>query len=273
VTPAERRALATYAIEEHELSQRRACRLIGLSRSVYRYQRRRPDDTAIREQLTQLAERHRRWGFDKMMDWLRRQGFKWNHKRVYRVYCELGLNQRVKPKKRLPTRHPKPLVPPASANISWSVDFMSDSLTDGRAFRTLNVIDDFNREALWIEVDTSLPAQCVIRVLDQLTAERGYPQMIRSDNGPEFISQTLADWVQEHQLIWDFIEPGKPAQNALIERFNRTYREDVLDAYWFDTLEEVRAITDAWIDEYNTIRPHAALGGATPIAYAVTNNP
>jgi len=260
-------------MERHEVSERRACRVVGLSRSVYRYQAKRPDDAAIRTQLTTLAEQHHRWGFGKMMAWLRQQGFRWNHKRVYRVYCELGLNLRVKPKKRLPTRHPQPLAPPTGANRCWSVDFMSDSLTTGRAFRTFNIIDDFNREALWIEVDTSLPAQRVIRILDQLAAERGYPRAIRSDNGPEFIALALADWARHHRLTWDFIEPGKPAQNAYIERFNRTYREDVLDAYWFDTLEEVRTITDRWIDDYNSVRPHAALGDATPVAFAAASKP
>ncbi|WP_119072106.1 DDE-type integrase/transposase/recombinase [Aggregatilinea lenta] len=140
------------------------------------------------DQFTALVEHHRRWGFDKMMDWLRGHGFEWNHKRVYRVYREMGLNRRIKPKKRLPTRHPQPLAQPTAANRVWSMDFMSDSLTDGRAIRTLNLIDDFNREALYIEVDTSLPAARVIRVLDQVAAERGYPRAIRSDNGPEFIA-------------------------------------------------------------------------------------
>lgn len=223
-------------------------------------------------QLRALAEHHRRWGFDKMMDWLRSQGYPWNHKRVYRVYCELGLNRRIKPKKRLAARQPKPLAQPGAANHCWSMDFMSDSLTDGRAFRTLNIIDDFNREVLWIEVDTSLPARRVIRVVEQLVAERGYPHVIRSDNGPEFIAQALEEWVAERPLIWDFIEPGKPAQNAYIERFNRTYREDVLDAYLFDTLEEVRTITDAWIEDYNVARPHAALDGVTPVAFAAAAN-
>ena len=263
--------MATYAITQHEVSERRACRVVSLSRSAYRYQAKRSDDTAIQTQLTALAEQHRRWGFDKMMDWLRQQGYPWNHKRVYRVYCELGLNRRIKPKKRLPTRHPKPLAQPVTTNHCWSLDFMRDSLTDGRAFRTLNIIDDFNREALWIEVDLSLPARRVIRVLEQLAAERGYPQVLRSDNGPEFIAQALADWVADRPITWDFIEPGKPAQNAYIERFNRTYREDVLDAYLFDTLEEVRTITDRWMETYNTVRPHAALAGATPTAFADAN--
>ena len=218
---------------QHAISERRACRVIGLSRSVYRYQAKRPDDTAIKAELKSLAEKHRRWGFGKMMDWLRQQGFTWNHKRVYRVYCELGLNLRVKPKKRLPTRYPKPLAQPMAANACWSLDFMSDSLSSGRAFRTLNIIDDFNREGLWIEVDTSLPAERGIRVLDMLALWRGYPKQLRSDNGPELISQKLAAWSEEHNVKQAFIQPGKPAQNAFVERFNRTYREDVLDAYVF----------------------------------------
>ena len=180
----------------------------------------------------------------------------------------MGLNMRTKPKKRLPIRHPKPLVVPEAANICWSLDFMSDSLESGRAFRTLNIIDDFNREALWIEVDTSLPADRVIRVLEMLALWRGYPQQLRIDNGLELISHKLAAWAEEHKVELAFIQPGKPAQNAYIERFNRTYREDVLDAYLFSTIQEVQAITDDWLEEYNAIRPHAALGGVPPYQYA-----
>ena len=150
---------------------------------------------------------------------------------------------------------------------------MSDSLLSGRAFRTFNVIDDFNREALWIEVDTSLPAQRVQRVLDALARERGYPQRVRSDNGPEFLARSLAAWAAEHQVALDFIAPGKPAQNAYVERFNRTYREEVLDLYSFQSLQEVRALTEQWLDTYNTIRPHAALQGATPYAFAAQHSP
>jgi putative transposase len=269
VTPEARRQAVTYITEVYPVGERCACRLVGLSRSVHRYQAKRADDSEIQRQLTELAAAHRQWGFDKMMDWLRQHGFRWNHKRVYRVYCALGLNHRVKPKKRLPVRHPQPLVEPDRANHTWSMDFMRDALTNGRTFRTLNIIDDFNREALWIEIDTSLPTPRVARVLDQLAELRGgYPQQVRSDNGPEFIAQALADWAKQHHVLWDFIEPGCPAQNAYIERFNRTYREDVLDAYLFDTVSEVRAITEAWLDDYNHERPHAALGGRSPSAFA-----
>ena len=165
----------------------------------------------------------------------------------------------------------QPLVQPEKANQSWSLDFMSDSLASGRAFRTLNILDDFNREALWIEVDTSLPSERVIRVLEMLIDWRGRPKQIRMDNGPELISQRLKNWAEERQIILAHIQPGKPAQNAYVERFNRTFREDVLDAYLFDSLSEVREITELWLEEYNTIRPHEALQGLPPYQYAAQN--
>ena len=202
-----------------------------------------------------------------MYHWLRGQGYPWNHKRVYRVYCELGLNLRIKPKKRLPSRSKQVLELPAKPNVCWSMDFMSDALSSGRRFRTFNVIDDFNREALWIEIDTSLPTQRVVRTLQQIADWRGLPRRLRSDNGPELISSTLAAWAEHHRIELVFIQPGKPSQNAYIERFNRTYREDVLDMYLFSSLAEVRSITEDWLDDYNRQRPHDALGGLTPYQF------
>ena len=181
----------------------------------------------------------------------------------------MALHLKRKPKKRLPARPAQTLVVPGQANQTWSLDFMSDALSNGRAFRTLNVIDDFNREALWIEVDTSLPAERVVRVLETLLLERTAPRSIRMDNGPELISQRLASWAKEKHIELLHIQPGKPAQNAYIERFNRTYREDVLDAYLFDDLEEVRNITERWLEDYNTIRPHEALQGVSPRHFAL----
>jgi putative transposase len=253
------------------MSERWACRLLGISRTVYRYQAKKPDDGEIQKQLRELADRKPRWGFKKMYDYLRNQEYPWNHKRVRRVYRELKLNLRVKPKKRLPARERNPLVQPEAANISWSLDFMSDSLESGRAFRTLNIIDDFNREVLWIEIDHSLPALRTIRVLDMIASWRGYPKQIRMDNGPELISQNMVDWATALGIELAYIQPGKPAQNAYIERFNRTYREDVLDAYLFRSLKEARDITEEWFEEYNAIRPHEALQGMSPYQFATSN--
>jgi len=225
-------------------------------------------DGSIVQELRQLADNQPRWGCGKMTDYLRNQGHLWNHKRIRRVYRAMALHLKRKPKKRLPARTAQPLAVPGQANQTWSLDFMSDALFNGRTFRTLNVIDDYNREALWIEVDTSLPAQRVVRVLEQLLSWRGKPTQIRMDNGPELISQRLEGWAQEHHIGLLHIQPGKPAQNAYVERFNRTFREEVLDAYLFGDLEEVRNITERWLEDYNTIRPHEALQGLPPRLFA-----
>ena len=260
--------MARYAIETYQVSERRACRLVNLSRNGYRYVKKKANNNEIKAKLTQLAKDHHRWGFRKMAAYLRKQGNVWNHKKVYRIYCEMELNIRVKPKKRLPAREPRPLIQPETVNACWSLDFMSDSLENGCPFRTFNVLDDFNREGLWIEIDTSLPATRVTRVLDIVASERGYPSQVRVDNGPEFISHQMAGWARRHAVRIHYIQPGKPAQNGFVERFNRTYREDVLDAYLFHSLDEVRRITFDWLEEYNSIRPHASLGNKTPYEFA-----
>ncbi len=251
------------------MSERQACRTVQVSRCAYRYQSKRTTDEPISWELRQLAESQPRWGCAKMTDYLRNQGHIWNHKRIRRVYRAMALHLKRKSKKRLPARAAQTLVVPVQTNQTWSLDFMSDALSNGRAFRTLNVIDDFNREALWIEVDTSLPAERVVRVLEQLLDWRGKPTQIRMDNGPELISRRLESWAQEKHIDLLHIQPGKPAQNAYIERFNRTYREDVLDAYLFEDLEEVRTITEHWLQDYNTIRPHEALQGVSPRQFAL----
>ena len=260
--------MATYAEDQLGLSERQACRTVNLSRCAYRYPAKKSDDREIAQELRQLAERQPRWGCRKMTDYLRNHGHEWNHKRIRRIYRELSLNLHRKPKKRLPAWVAQALVVPGQPNQTWSLDFMSDSLANGRTFRTLNVIDDFNREALWIEVDTSLPAERVVQVLERLLFERAAPKQIRMDNGPELISQRLQSWASERQIELTHIQPGKPAQNAYIERFNRTFREDVLDAYLFDGLPEVRTITETWLEDYNNIRPHDALQGLSPRQFA-----
>jgi len=254
-------------VAEHNLSICRSCNAVRLSRSVYHYQPDLSRDDPVIEALLAAVERYPRYGFRKLFLILRRQGHRWNHKRVYRIYCDLKLNMRRKGKQRLPSRQPQPLAAPESLNQSWSVDFMSDALMCGRRFRTFNVVDDCNREALAIEIDLNLPAERVIRTLDRVAVWRGYPKRLRLDNGPEFVSLALADWAQTHGVTLDFIQPGKPTQNSFIERFNRTYRTEVLDFYLFRQLREVREITDRWLNEYNEERPHELLGDLTPAEY------
>ena len=253
--------------QQFGLSIRAACQALSLSRSVYSYQPDMTRDDPIIAALQNAVERYPRYGFKKLFLILRRQGHAWNHKRIYRVYCLLKLNLRRKGKQRLPNRHPQPLCVPAIMNQTWSMDFMHDALSCGRKFRTFNVVDDFNREALAIEIDLNLPAQRVIRVLDRIALERGYPQMLRMDNGPEFISLALAEWAENKEIKLEFIKPGTPTQNAYIERFNRTYRTEILDFYLFKSLNEVREITDKWVREYNEERPHESLNNLTPEEY------
>lgn len=224
-------------------------------------------DCEIIEALQKLVGKHPRWGFWKCFDRLKLSGKTWNHKRVYRVYKALGLNQKRRTKKRLPVRERQSLEVVNEANRTWSLDFMSDALYCGRRFRTLNVLDEGVREVLGIEIDTSLSAERVVRVMDQIANWRGYPQEMRCDNGPEFISQAFMDWCGSHEIRLRYIQPGKPNQNAFIERFNRTYRNEVLSSYLFEDLDQVREITDGWILEYNEERPHDALGGLPPTLY------
>lgn len=249
------------------MSLRQACRTLSLSRAVYFYQPDTRRDEPVIHALTELAERYPRYGFKKLFQLLRRQDNTWNHKRVHRIYCLLKLNFRREGKQRLPVCNPAPLATPQALNQSGSIDFMHDALVCGRRFRTLNVVDDFNREALAIEIDLNIPAQRVIRVLDRIVANRGYPLKMRMDNGPELVSLALAQWAEEHGVQLEFIKPGKPTQNAFIERFNRTYRTEILDFYLFRTLNEAREITECWLMEYNNERPHESLNNLTPEEY------
>jgi putative transposase len=236
--------------------------------SCYYISKKQDMDGLIKTTLLKIAEEHHRWGFKKMFDKLSNDGWSWNHKRVHRIYCELGLNIRIRPKKRIPRREAKSIAHPIAANVCWSMDFMSDVLASGRTFRTLNVIDDYNRECLLIKPSLSLPATVVIRALEELASTRGYPDMIRVDNGPEFISKQFRTWAEEHQIFIQYIQPGKPSQNGLIERFNRTYREDILDAHIFHDLDEVNQITTNWQRQYNYERPHEAIKSLSPMAFA-----
>jgi len=248
----------------HGVSHRQACKAVSLPRSTQQYQPRGKDDSEVIEALKSLTEKHPAIGFWSCHYRLRRAGHAWNHKRVYRVYTNLALNIRRRVKRRLPERVKHPLLIPEGPNKCWSIDFMHDSLWGGRRFRLLNIIDDYSRELLSIEVDTCLPAQRVIRVLERLKETRSLPGKIRMDNGPEFISSLLAQWCFERNVELIFTQPGKPTQNALIERCNGSIRRELLNANIFYTLSEVRAVAEEYMEDYNNNRPHESLEYKTP---------
>ena len=255
-----------FMVDQHNLSIRQACRIVNIPRSTYQYKIKNNDgDLQIIQLLGELVEKHPSIGFWKCFHRIRRQGHQWNHKRVYRVYTQMKLNIRRRAKKRLPARVKQALFQPKKINQVWSIDFMSDSLWNGRRYRLLNIIDDFNREVLSIEADTSLPTLRVIKVLDKLIFSRGIPEMIRVDNGPEFISNKLDAWCKDHKIQLVFIQPGKPMQNGYIERLNGSLRRELLNAYVFRTINEVRLQVDEWKNDYNYYRPHESLNNKTPI--------
>lgn len=241
----------------------RACKIVSLPRSQY-YHTSSKDDHEVIDMLQELAFKHPSYGFRKLFAYIRRMGKCWNHKKVYRVYKYLKLHKRRKGKRRLPTRIKQPLIQPSAVNHTWSMDFMSDSMASNRKFRTFNVIDDSTREVLAIEVDTSIAAQRVIRTLNRIIERQGKPFAIRVDNGPEFTAIAFTLWAKEQGIAIQYIQPGKPMQNGFIERFNRIYRESILDAYLFFELNEVRQLTEEWMEEYNERRPHESLGNRTP---------
>ena len=264
--PAQRRELAARAVARKGISIALACRAFGVSETCFRYSPKRDaENEQIADLLIGLAKARKTWGFGLCFLYLRNvQGHVWNHKRVYRIYRELELNLRIKPRKRLKRERPEELAVPEVPNAVWSMDFMADRLGDGRAFRLLNVLDDFNREGLGIEVDFSLPAERVVRTLNQIIEWRGAPKAIRVDNGPEYISGRLMEWAEDKGITLTYIQPGKPQQNAYVERYNRTARHEWLDLYIFETIEEVQNIATEWLWTYNNERPNMGIGGITP---------
>jgi putative transposase len=249
----------------------KACRVLKTSRSSMAYQSIK-DDSVLIAQLQQLAVDHPREGFWKCHYRLRNAGGKTNHKRLHRVYKLLELPLRRKSKKRLPARVKEPLEVPAHFTHTWSIDFMSDALMGEIKFRTFNVIDDYNREVLFIEADYSLKSSRVIWVLRHLINRYGKPQKIRMDNGPEFIATLAKAWSMANQIEFKYTQPGKPTQNAYIERFNKSFRNGVLDAHLFKNLDEVREVTAQWVADYNQHRPHKSLGNIPPVAYRKMQN-
>lgn len=256
-------------VQEHQLSVQRACRVVRLSRAAY-YQ---PPvgatarDTDVIDALTAVVEQHGRWGFWKCFTRLRAQGKAWNHKRVHRVYCALRLNLPRRTTRRLPKRPRQPLAAPAALNRTWAMDFVSDTLYDGRRVRALTLLDEGNREALDIVVGMSLPSMRVVRTLGDLVAVHGAPAAIRVDNGPEFLAQPFVEWCAAHRVAIHYIQPGKPDQNAYIERFNRTYRTEVLNAHLVESVAELQALSSSWLHTYNTERPHDSLGRVPPLTF------
>jgi len=249
-------------------SERRACRLVGLHRSSARYEAHPVRERDIRERLKQLAWQRRRFGYRRLAVLLRREGWAVNHKRVYRQYRAEGLTlHRRRPPRRLLGRT-QPLVMATRPNQRWSIDFMHDALACGRPFRILTVIDDYTRECPALEVDTSLPAARVIRVLERVTAARGTPEVLVLDNGPECRSRQLAEWARARGISLRFIEPGKPMQNAYVESFNGKLRDECLNEHWFGNLSDARHVLEAWRHDYNDVRPHSALANVSPAMFA-----
>jgi putative transposase len=224
-------------------------------------------DALVIAALTDVVARYPRWGFWKLFDRMRTEGQPWNHKRVYRVYCALRLNLPRRTTRRVPKRLRQPLAAPPVLNQTWALDFMTETLYDRRRVRLLTAIDEGNREGLDILAGTSIPSRRVIRVLEALVVVHGCPSAIRVDNGPEFTAQPFVDWCTGHAIAIHYIQPGKPDQNAYIERFNRTYRTEVLNAHLFESVAELQAITDAWLVVYNQERPHDSLGRVPPLTF------
>jgi putative transposase len=268
VSPQVRREAVTVLMTERDFGVTRACGLVGLSRSLYRYRSRREPCVALRERICEIAALKRRFGYRRVYRRLKREGWVVNRKRVYRLYREEGLAVRRRKRKRIGLVERKPLPKPAAANISWSMDFVSDGLADGRRLRCLNIVDDCTRECVAIEVDTSITGSRVKAVLERLSEERGLPRSITVDHGPEFEGQVLDAWAYEANVSLSFIRPGKPNENAYIESFNGKFRDECLNEHWFVTMKHAREIIESWRIEYNTEREHSSLGTLTPAEYA-----
>lgn len=250
--------------EEYNVSITRACRLMDIHRSYFYYDYKK-DDTEVEDAIREAAKFGD--GFWKIFQLIRKSGETWNHKKVYRVYKAMHYEKRAKLKKRLPARVKNPLSAPDTPNTTWSIDFVTDAVEYGRKFRVLNIIDDSDRVAVAQEISMSMPAERVIKTLEKVIWLNGKPKNIRCDNGPEFISKTFQDWCEGNEINILYTQPGCPTQNSYIERFNGSYRRAVLDAYIFRNLEEVRDLTEAWMDYYNAQRPHESLDNMTPFEY------
>jgi putative transposase len=268
VTPALKKEAAGYLQEQHGLSQRKAAQLVKSAPKVLRYQSKRPDDGQIIERLRQLAQERPRFGYRRLHVLLRREGFALNVKKTHRLYRQEGLHLRPRNKRRRALGERVEAAAPTQANQLWTMDFTHDNLADGRAFRTLNIMDAWSREALALEADTSLPGKRVVRVLEELAQTRALPQAIQVDNGPEFRGLELDQWAYRNGVKLHFIQPGKPTQNGHIESFNGKLRDECLNQEWFSSLPHARSILANWKQDYNYVRPHSALDYLPPILWA-----
>src|SRR5215469_13723134 len=271
VTPAVRREAVAQVRVAFEVSERRACSALEVDRTSMRYRSRRPDDAPLRARLRELAVQRRRFGYRRLHILMTREGLVMNHKKLRLLYREerLQVRRRGGRKRALGTRAPMAI--PQGPNQRWSLDFLSDTLADGRRFRILAVVDDFTRECLALVADTSLPGLRVVRELETIIAVRGRPAMCVSDNGTELTSIAILRWSQEARIEWHYIAPGKPQENAFIESFNGRLRDELLNETLFTSLAHARQMLATFQDDYNTVRPHSGLGNLPPAAYAKLN--
>lgn len=264
----------TEAKSNFGLSERRLCRITGWNRSSIQYLQRGRDDGPVRERLRHWAALKPRWGSPILHDVLKSEGIIINHKRTERIYREEGLSLRRKRSRKLPAAARVPLEPALRPNQRWSIDFIHDQLSSGRRFRCMTLVDDCTRQCLAIHVDTSIGGAAVVDVLEGLCSALGAPKSITSDNGPEFTGKAMHLWAQRRGIHLNHIQPGKPMQNAFIESFNGTFRDDCLNQHWFNSIQEARLLINHWRHEYNQLRPHSSIGRIPPNAFALTfNNP
>ena len=273
MSAAARREAARYLQRSYQVSERRAGQVLSLSNSSLRYRSRRPAAEDLRQRLRELAAERPRYGYQRLWALLRREGWAVNHKRIYRLYGEEGLKLRKRRRRARAQVERVPLPLPTKADERYSMDFMRDTLADGRVFRTLNIVDDYTRECLAIEIDTSLPGARVVRVLERLAAMGRQPLHLVVDNGPEFASKAVDQWAAKRGVSLRFIDPGKPIQNAYIESFNGKFRDECLSQHWFINLEEARRVSEDWRIDYNERRPHQSLQYRTPVEFAMENRP
>ena len=268
VSPQARREAVATLKTEWQLSERRACGLVNISTSVLRYQAKPDGNCTLKERIAALAAVRRRFGYRRIHVLLKREGWQINVKRVYRLYRMAGLSVIKRRRKRIGMTERLPLLLPDQPNYAWSMDFVHDCLADGRRLRCLNVVDDFTKESIAIEVDTTISGLRVARVLDRIAEHRPLPRMIRVDHGPEFTSLALDAWAHKRGVKLAFIQPGKPTQNAYVESFNGRFRDECLNDQWFSTLYEAKFLIELWRQDYNSNRPHSSIGYIPPAEFA-----